>query len=147
MGTETMVESIMINLNFGGKKKYSTFSDYLENHSEIKQLVAEFLDLWKRAHTAHTVSEVLELESQAFERWDKVEEIAPHDMGGRFCYGTRFLLLDWDSTGYPMPSPSAGGHWWRVCIFRAQMERAEKKEKRQRDRQRKLVKLRRCRKS
>ena len=141
----------MINWNFRGEKvqekKYSTFSDYLENHSEIKQLVAEFLDLWKRAHTAHSVSEVEKLCAQAFERWDKVEEIVPEDMTDRFIYGTRFLLLDWDSTGYPMPSPSSGGHWWRACIFAAQMVRAEKEEKRQRDRQRNLVKLRRCRKS
>lgn len=141
----------MINSNLGGEKvqekKYSTFSDYLENHSEIKQLVAEFLDLWKRAHTAHTLSEVLELESQAFERWDKVEEIVPEDMTWRYSYGTRFLLLDWKSTGYPMPSPSAGGHWWRACIFMEQMERAEKEEKRQRDRQKNIAKLRRCRKS
>ena len=112
----------MINWNFRGEKvqekKYSTFSDYLENHSEIKQLVAEFLDLWKRAHTAHSVSEVEKLCAQAFERWDKVEEIVPEDMTDRFIYGTRFLLLDWDSTGYPMPSPSSGGHWWKHVSLR-----------------------------
>jgi len=134
--------------NFGGEKKYSTFSDYLENHSEVKQLVAEFLDLWKRAHTAHTRSEVLELQSQAFERWDKVDEITPHNPTGGFSYGNRrFTLLDWDSTGYPMPRPSDRGHWWRACIFLEQIKRVEKEEKRKRDRQSKLSKLRRVRKS
>jgi len=104
------------------------FKNALRDNVEVKQLVAAFLDLWKRAFTANTLSEVKDLREQAFERWGKVEKIVPEDMTWKVMYGQRFKLLDWESTGYPMPEPSAAGHYWRVNIFQAQMDRIEECE-------------------